>query len=94
MIDWLEKHQLPCIYHQLLGFECPTCGLQRAFILLLKGQFLESLKTYPALIPTLILIVLILSWLTFHKPGWQFVKRFIQFDLALIFISYFIKILF
>ena len=56
LIEWLEAHQLPCYYKQMLGIECLGCGMQSAFILLLKGEFLESLKTYPALIPVLLLL--------------------------------------
>ena len=94
MMEWLESHQIPCIYKNILGFECPTCGFQRALILLLKGEWVGSLKVYPALIPTLILLLLLLSWGLFRKPGWIFIKRFIQADLALIFISYFIRLIF
>jgi hypothetical protein len=94
MIEWLEQHQIPCIYKHFLGIECPTCGFQRAFIFLLKGDLISSLQTYPALIPTLFLFLLILSWLLIKKPGWLIVKRFALFDLALIFISYLIRIIY
>jgi hypothetical protein len=93
MIEWLEKHQLPCIYKHFLGFECPTCGFQRALIYLLKGDLISSLQTYPALIPTLFLFILLFSYLLIKKPNWQFVKRFVVFDLALIVISYTIRII-
>ncbi len=94
MLDWLESHQIPCIYKSILGIECPTCGFQRAFILLLKGELLSSLKVYPALIPTMILILLLGTWLIFRRPGWPFLKRFLQFDLALIFVTWFIRLIF
>lgn len=94
MLEWLENHQIPCIYKSFLGIECPTCGFQRALILLLKGDWLNSLKVYPALIPTLILFLLLLSRLLIREPGWSFIKRFILADLALIFISYFIRMVF
>ena len=88
MIEWIEKHQLPCFYEQVLHIECPVCGFQRAFIQLLKGNWMESIQLYPALIPSLILLILLFSFLFFRKPGWNFVKRFLQFDLAVIMISY------
>ena len=94
MLEWLEQHQLPCFYHQVLHIKCPVCGFQTALILLLKGDFIDSLKIYPALIPTLILMVLMVSWLIFRKPGWIFIKRVIQFDLTLVFTSYFLRLLF
>ena len=94
MLDWLESHQIPCIYKSILGFECPTCGFQRALILLLKGDLLRSLRVYPALIPTLVLIFLLVMWYIFRKPGWPFLKRFLQFDLALIFVTWLIRLIF
>ncbi len=57
LIEWLEQHQLPCIYRQVLGIPCPACGLQRSFIALLKGHFLESLRVYPPLLPVLFLFL-------------------------------------
>ncbi|MCD4729935.1 MAG: DUF2752 domain-containing protein, partial [Bacteroidales bacterium] len=62
IIHWLETHQLPCFYKHFLGIDCPGCGMQTAFILLLKGRFIESIIAYPALIPTLFL----LSYLMLH----------------------------
>lgn len=53
LIHWLENNLLSCFYVKHFGVECPGCGFQRAFILLLKGQLLESLQMYPALLPIL-----------------------------------------
>jgi len=61
-IQWLESHQMPCVYKKYLGIDCPGCGMQRAFIELLKGHFGESIKMYPALIP----IILMFLFLTLH----------------------------
>jgi hypothetical protein len=94
MVEWLEKHQIPCIYKYLLGIDCPTCGFQRAFLLLLKGDVWKSIQTYPALIPTIILLLALISWMIFKKPGWFAIRRFIQVDLVIIFVSYFLKIIY
>jgi len=45
---------LPCVFKQFYGLDCPGCGLQRSFILLLQGEFVSSFKMYPPLIPTVI----------------------------------------
>jgi len=37
----------------MYGIDCPGCGLQRAIILLLKGEFWASLNMYPPLLPLL-----------------------------------------
>ena len=36
--------------------DCPGCGLQRSFMAILKGDWAESLRLYPALVPILILL--------------------------------------
>ena len=51
IIEWLEAHQLPCYYKKFLGIECLGCGMQTALLFLLKGEIIESLKAFPALIP-------------------------------------------
>jgi hypothetical protein len=51
----LENYMLPCLNRELLGVECPGCGLQRAFALLLQGDFTGAFYMYPALF-TLILL--------------------------------------
>ncbi|MEM9000510.1 MAG: DUF2752 domain-containing protein [Bacteroidota bacterium] len=50
-----EEYMLPCLSKQVLGFECPGCGLQRSVHLLFQGEFLTAFKMYPA-IYTLILL--------------------------------------
>jgi hypothetical protein len=93
MPEWFENHQLPCFYHQVLGLECPICGFQTAFILLLKGEFLKSISVYPALIPSLLLMVLLGSWLIFRKPGPMIIKWLAWSDLALILGSWLVRII-
>jgi hypothetical protein len=51
----LEDYMLPCLNREFLGVECPGCGLQRAFTLLLQGDFAGAFYMYPA-IYTLILL--------------------------------------
>ena len=48
---------IPCLFKKIFGFECPGCGIQRAFILLLKGQIVDSMHMYPALIPTIFMLI-------------------------------------
>ena len=37
-------HGIPCLWKMLVGWECPGCGLSRAWALLVRGQFLHALK--------------------------------------------------
>lgn len=48
-----ESDMLPCLSKQVLGMECPGCGLQRSVALLLQGHFWESFLMYPGLFPML-----------------------------------------
>ena len=89
MISWLESHMLPCAYKSLLGFDCPACGAQRSFVLLLKGDMRNSFIMYPPLIP--VLLVGLLWLLYFVKPGLAsayFVKRTSLLVLGVVLINY------
>nr|WP_314867256.1 DUF2752 domain-containing protein [uncultured Flavobacterium sp.] len=55
----LEKYMLPCISKTLFGIECLGCGFQRAFTLVLQGNFEAAFKMYPAIYSCLIFILFI-----------------------------------
>ena len=59
MITWLQNHLLPCAFKTLFGIDCPICGFQRAFFLLLQGRFTNSFQMYPPLIPCLLFLLVI-----------------------------------
>ncbi len=92
-INWLESHTIPCFYKKILGIECPGCGMQRAFIELLKGNFIESLKSYPPLLPTIAMFLLLILQLIFKfKKGVYYIKIIFIFTASLIMINYLFKI--
>ena len=47
----LENYMIPCLSKTLFGLECLRCGFQRAFLLLLKGNFAAAFEMYPAIYP-------------------------------------------
>lgn len=49
----------PCISKTLFGIECLGCGFQRAFLLILEGNFEAAFKMYPAIYSCLIFILFI-----------------------------------
>ena len=55
LIEWLESNMGTCAFKEHTGHYCPGCGLQRSFIALLKGNILESILLYPALIPMILM---------------------------------------
>ena len=94
LITWLEHHQTACVYKKHFGFICPGCGMQTSIIELLKGNLLESIKAYPALIPTLLLFIFLILHLIFKfKKGSKILLYLLIFYIILIFTNYFIKLL-
>ena len=62
----MKADMLPCLNKQILGVECPGCGIQRAISYLLDGNFITAFETYPA-IYTLILFFGVLLFNSFYK---------------------------
>jgi len=94
LVDWLEKRQLPCFYKSILGIECPGCGMQRAFIALLQGDLIGSIHLYPALIPTIAMLILLVVHVFFHlKNGAKMLMWFFIINSGLIVISYIYKLI-
>lgn len=93
IIEWLEAHQLPCYYKKFLGIECLGCGMQTALLFLLKGEFIESLKAFPALIPIIILIAFLILHLIFKfKKGARILKIWLIFTVTIMIVSYLIEL--
>ena len=89
LIQWLESHQMPCYYKKILGVECLGCGMQTSFILLLKGEFIESFLTYPALIPVMFMVgFLVLHILFKFKKGARILKFSFIFTLTIMILGY------
>lgn len=77
---------LTCLSKQYFGVECPGCGAQRSFVCLCRGEILDSLALYPALIP--FFIFLIVSALSLIKPvnlnvKWVLVTALVTFGIML-----------
>lgn len=94
IINWLESHQQACFYKKYLGVECPGCGMQRSFIELLKGNFHESLSLFPALIPTIALILFLVFHLIFKfKNGANILKILFIINATIVVLNYIYKLL-
>ncbi|MEO1054783.1 MAG: DUF2752 domain-containing protein [Bacteroidota bacterium] len=89
VVSWLEQHMLSCPYKNALGIDCPGCGMQRSFIALLKGDFAESFHLYPALIPIMVTIVVLIIHLKMKlKNGARLVKYAYMFSISVVLIHY------
>jgi len=94
MIEWWEKHMIPCPVHKLTGYECPGCGMQRAIIELLKGNLWESIHYYPALLPLIFMYVYLILHLKFDfKNGGKILKFVFIFNAIIISLSYILKLM-
>lgn len=92
IIEWLESYLLKCHFNSLFGINCFGCGMQRAIIALLKGDIIESIEQYPALIPMIALFIYLFLHLIFHfKNGAKILKILFIFCLFIIIISYIYK---
>jgi hypothetical protein len=95
IINWLENHQLPCIFKKLIHFDCPGCGFQRSIIALLKGNFGESFKLYPPLVPILLLFSLLATYLILKwKNGYIHLKYMYITCTVFIIVNYFYKLIY
>ena len=56
-----DKGLLPCLNKQILGLECPGCGLQRSVLLLFDGEFAAAFMMYPAIYPMILLMAFLLA---------------------------------
>lgn len=92
--SWLEAHQLPCPFKQMTHLDCPGCGFQRSFVLLIRGQINASMLMYPALIPIIIMFAMLLLHVVFRiRNGAVILKYMYFFCTGVILVSYIYKLL-
>ena len=94
VINWLQNHLLTCPFKKIFSIDCPGCGIQRSVLALLKGNFVESIKLYPATIPIISLLILVVVHLKLDfKYGALFIKILYIGIAIIIVINYIYKIL-
>ncbi len=95
IIHWLEKNQQPCPVKEITGFQCPGCGMQSAFIALIKGNIVESIMLYPPLTPIMVMIAVLVLHLVFNlKNGALILKNLFIFSVVLIVFNYIYNLIF
>ncbi len=94
IIHWLENHFMTCPYKAMSGVDCPGCGMQRAFIELLKGNFVESFQLYPALLPTVFTLLITALHLIFKfKNGAAIIKYSFIITVSIVVVSFLLKMI-
>ncbi len=91
----MEEYMLPCMSKKLFGIECLGCGTQRAFVLLLKGEFVEAFKMYPPIYTLVILFLFIFLHLIDKSRNYtRIVISLAIINLIVMIVSYAIKMYF
>ena len=94
MMSSIEDFMLPCLNKQILGFDCLGCGFQRSLFFLIKGNFIEAFKMYPAiytLIPLFLLIGINIFFKFKHSN--KIIKILSIVSISIIIVSYTLKII-
>ena len=88
----MEDLLLPCLNKQLFGIDCYGCGGQRAFLMVIKGDFNAALQLFPAIFPLLFLLFFVILNLFVKFKFDHLIKiGLILFTAGVILISYIIK---
>ena len=94
LVSFLEDHLLSCRWKDSIGVECMGCGLQRSFIHLLKGEFIDAFVVYPAIYPLIgMLIFFSLHAIFKFSKGDLILKWLLILNVVTILGSYFYKII-
>jgi hypothetical protein len=92
MLLSLDNYMLPCLNKKLFGIDCLGCGIQRAFIHLIKGEWVAAFNMYPAIYTLFMFAVfLILNFKFKFKNSRKIIITFATINVLIIIISYFIK---
>jgi hypothetical protein len=93
-ITWLESHQGTCSFRKHAGIDCPGCGLQRSILALLKGDLVESILQFPALLPLMAMFIFLGLHLVFKlKNGALVLKLFYITNISIIVLHYIYKLI-
>ena len=83
---------LPCLNKSLFGIDCLGCGFQRAFMLLIRGEFILAFKMYPAIYTLLLFgLFLLINKKRKFKNSRKIIVTFAIINVLIIIISYYIK---
>ncbi|WP_245967295.1 DUF2752 domain-containing protein [Ulvibacterium marinum] len=64
----IKDYMIPCFSKQILGLDCPGCGLQRSVVFLFQGDFIAAFHMYPAVYTIIPLLGLLLADVFFKIP--------------------------
>ncbi len=90
--SFLEKNLLSCPWKQQLNIECMGCGMQRALIHVLKGEFTEAFYMYPAIYSLILMFSFLILHLKFdYNNGSKILVYLFSLNAIIIIISFILK---
>ena len=89
----IEDFMIPCINKTLFGVDCFGCGTQRAFLLILKGEFLEAFYMFPAIYTTILFFIILgLNFIDKSRNYHKIIISLAIINAIIMIISYFYKL--
>ncbi|QNJ98903.1 DUF2752 domain-containing protein [Constantimarinum furrinae] len=92
LIEGLEDYMLQCTNKRIFGIECLGCGIQRATVLLLRGEFAAAFKMYPAIYTLIVLVAFVIfNLFVKFKNDFRIKMGLLFLNVIIIIVSYVIK---
>jgi hypothetical protein len=92
--DSLPEFLLSCPSKKFLHFDCPGCGMQRAYYAAYKGNFKESVQYNPGALPFVLLIIFTVLHLKFKfRLGHKIILWGFIITALLMWLAYLIKLI-
>ncbi|WP_395045705.1 DUF2752 domain-containing protein [Flavobacterium sp.] len=89
----IEDFMIPCVNKTLFGIDCFGCGTQRAFLLILKGEFVEAFYMFPAIFTTIIFFIILgLNFIDKSRNYHKIIISLAIINAIIMIISYFYKL--
>jgi len=90
--SFLENLMFTCQWKDTFHFECLGCGTQRAFLHLLRGEFVQAFNLYPAIYSLILLFSYTLLYLKFNfNRGAKIILSLFIINIIIILTNYILK---
>ncbi len=89
----IEDFMIPCVNKTLFGIDCFGCGTQRAFVLILNGEFIEAFYMFPAIYTTILFFIILgLNFIDKSRNYHKIIISLAIINAFIMVISYFYKL--
>lgn len=89
----IEDYMIPCVNKTIFGVDCLGCGTQRAFALVLEGEFTEAFYMFPAIYTVLLFFITVgLHFIDKSRNYHKIIVSLAIINAVIMIISYFYKL--